>query len=199
MRSFILRARKGSTKYDKIRSQVGGNEHFEVVLHSIMNAFFVASSFRQDVEFFLVLDSAEDFPKTIYWNSAQGLSLEGFHESAILKLLEETLKRAQNLIFGSEIEVAKGVKILGYGFEKLVAQLLVNRPLFLLEPKGQSIREFNFPENPVFILSDHLAMPKKNIQSLKRRGLQAISLGARMLFASQCVVLLNHELDLFEN
>jgi tRNA (pseudouridine54-N1)-methyltransferase len=196
MRTFILRARKGSTRYDKIRAQVGANEHFEVVLHSIMNAFFVASSFRQDVEFYLVLDSAEDFPKTIYLNSAQGLSLEGFHESAILKLLEETLKNAHRLSLGDELEVAKGVKILGFGFEKLVAQLITHRPLFLLEPKGQSIRAFNLPENPVFILSDHLAMPKKNIQSLKRRGLQTISLGPRMLFASQCVVLLNHELDI---
>jgi len=49
--------------------------------------------------------------------------------------------------------------------------------------------------NPVFILSDHLAMPKNIIKSLKRRGVESISLCKKMLFASQCVVILNYELD----
>ena len=39
-------------------------------------------------------------------------------------------------------------------------------------------------------------MPKKSFNSLKRLGTEKISLGPTMLFASQCVVLINNELDL---
>ncbi len=196
MRTFILRARKGSTQPDKIRQQVGGKHHFEVILHSVMNAFFVASSFREDVEVFIVLDSSLDFPKTIYLQSARGLSIAGFHEQAILSLIEHALLKSQKISQGAMINIAPGVDVLGYGFEKLVAMLMTERTLYILEPKGEDIRNVEFPLDPVFILSDHLAMPRKTLLGLKRRGLKSLSLGKKMLFASQCIVLLHHEMDL---
>ncbi|NCO46791.1 MAG: tRNA (pseudouridine(54)-N(1))-methyltransferase TrmY, partial [Vibrio sp.] len=39
-------------------------------------------------------------------------------------------------------------------------------------------------------------MPKKSWNSLKRLNTQKISLGPRMLFASQCIVLIQNELDI---
>ncbi|MEK6193153.1 MAG: tRNA (pseudouridine(54)-N(1))-methyltransferase TrmY, partial [Deltaproteobacteria bacterium] len=45
---------------------------------------------------------------------------------------------------------------------------------------------------------DHIPMPKKSFNSLKRLGAQKISLGPKMLFASQCIVLINNQLDLDE-
>jgi tRNA (pseudouridine54-N1)-methyltransferase len=39
-------------------------------------------------------------------------------------------------------------------------------------------------------------MPPKTLQGLERLGAKKLSLGPRMLFASQCVVLIHHELDL---
>ena len=62
MRTFIIRARKGTTRWERVRSQVGGNAHFEVIAHSVINAFFISSDFRTDVEFYIVLDSSENFP-----------------------------------------------------------------------------------------------------------------------------------------
>ena len=38
-------------------------------------------------------------------------------------------------------------------------------------------------------------MPKKVLPSLERMGARMLSLGPTMLFASQCVVLIHHELD----
>ncbi len=91
--------------------------------------------------------------------------------------------------------VVPGLYISAYGFEKLIGSLIEHRSVYLLDRKGEDIRTTELETNPVFILSDHLAMPKNNIKSLKRQGLKMISLGKKMLFASQCVVLINHELD----
>ena len=195
MRTFIIKARKGTTRWDRVRSQVGAKAHLEVVAHTVINAFFVSSDFRTDVEVYIVLDSAEDFPRTIWLSGAQGLSLEGFHEEAVISLLERALKDSQGLHKDEARLLAPGLHIYGFGFEKLINQLLPNRPIYLLDKKGEDIREVAFVESPVFILSDHLMMPKKTVTGLKRKGVNTISLGKKMLFASQCVVLLHDQLD----
>ena len=43
-----------------------------------------------------------------------------------------------------------------------------------------------------FIEMDHI---HKTFGSLERLGTKKLALGSRMLFASQCVVLIHHELD----
>lgn len=195
MRTFIIRARKGTTRWEKVRSQIGSKEHFEVIAHSVINAFFVSNDFRKDVEVYIILDSSEDFPRTIKLSGAEGLSLAGFHELAIIEIVEKALKDSQGLQKDETRVIAPGLQISGFGFEKLIAQLIKNHPVYLFDNKGDDIRQTPLEPNPVFVLSDHLAMPKNNMKSLKRQGLKTISLGKKMLFASQCVVLINHELD----
>lgn len=195
MRTFIIRARKGTTRWDKVRSHVGTKEHFEVIAHSIMNAFFISNGFRNDVIVYLVLDSSDDFPRTIRLSSGEGLSITGFHEIAIIDLIENALKNSVGLIKNETHSLAPGLQILGFGFEKLIAFLSTTHAVYLLDPKGDDIRTVLFEQNPVFILSDHLTMPKNNVKALKRQGVNTIALGKKMLFASQCIVLLNDAID----
>lgn len=195
MRTFIIRARKGTTRWEKIRASIGGKEHFEVIAHSVMNAFFISSGFRTDVEVYIVLDSSEDFPRTIKLSGNEGLSIKGFHEEAVLELIEKALKNSVNLKKDETQPIDSGIQISGFGFEKLVSQLIETRSIYLLDPKGENIQSITLAENPIFILSDHLAMPKNSIKTFKRRGLKLLSLGKKMLFASQCVVLLNYYMD----
>jgi tRNA (pseudouridine54-N1)-methyltransferase len=195
MRTFIIRARKGTTRWEEVRSQIGTKAHFEVIAHSVMNAFFVSNDFRKNVEVYIVLDRSADFPRTIRLSGDEGLSIDGFHEAAIIELIEKALKESQGLQKDETKDIAPGLQISGFGFEKLVSQLLETRSVYLLEPKGDNINEVIFPENPVFVLSDHLALPKNSVKSFKRRGLKTLSLGKKMLFASQCVVILNYVLD----
>lgn len=198
MRTFIIRARKGSTRWERIRSNRGTNDHFEVVAHTVINAFFTSNGFRDDVEVYIILDSSEDFPRTIKLLGAEGLSIAGFHEEAVFDLVERALKDSLGLQKDETKILAPGLHISGFGFEKCVRQLLETRPVYLMDRKGADIRSIDFESNPVFVLSDHLPMPKNSIKGLQRHGLKTMSLGKKMLFASQCVVLINHELDRLE-
>jgi tRNA (pseudouridine54-N1)-methyltransferase len=195
MRTFVIRARKGSTDWQQIKSAVGTEDHIEVVAHSVMNAFFTSNGFRQDVEVYIVLDSSDDFPRTIKLSGADGVSIAGFHEMAVLNLVEKALKESVGLQKNETRLISPGLSISGFGFEKLITQLLEMRPVYLLDRKGEDARDVEFTANPVFILSDHLAMPSNIVKSFTRRGVKMLSLGKKMLFASQCVVLINHELD----
>ena len=69
------------------------------------------------------------------------------------------------------------------------------RDSYVMDRKGTPIRDEAFGDNPCFLLTDHIPMPKKSFNSLERLGAKKITLGPRMLFASQCVVLIQHELD----
>ncbi|EKD73019.1 MAG: hypothetical protein ACD_45C00483G0004 [uncultured bacterium] len=195
MRTFVIRARKGTTRSDRIRSSIGTKEHFEVVLHTIMNAFFVSNDFREAVEVYVVLDSSEDFPRTIKLTGNEGLSLDGFHENATLNVIEKALKNSSQLQKNETIVIAPGLKISGFGFEKLIQKLLETRTVYLLDRKGSDIRTTTLAANPVFVLSDHLAMPKNSMKGLKRHGIHLLSLCKKMLFASQCVTIIHYELD----
>ncbi len=195
MRTFILRARKGTTRWERIKTSIGTDAHLEVVAHTVLNAFFLSNDFRRDVDVYIVLDSADDFPRTIHFSAADGLSLAGFHEMAVADALETALKNSTQLKKDEKVQVSPGMIVYGYGFEKLVQSLMPERTLYLLTPKGESIKTVTMAPDPVFILTDHLAMPKNMVKSLERRGLRTISLGKTMLFAAQCVTILHYELD----
>ena len=80
-------------------------------------------------------------------------------------------------------------------FERLVQELAKDHQLFVMDRKGTPIREQVFQDNPCFLLTDHIPMPKKTLPGLERMGATKMSLGPKMLFASQCVVLIHYELD----
>lgn len=195
MRTFIIRARRGTIRADKVFAQVGSGEHFEIVAHTLANAFYVSNGMRSDVEVYVVLDSTPDFPRTLKFSSNNGLSFPGFHEQAILNVVSSALSRGINVGKGSIQTIEPGIEICGFGFDALMKGLQEENPVYLLDKKGEDIRSINFVEHGIFVLSDHLCMPKNSIKGLERRGLTKMSLGRKMLFASQCVVLVHNELD----
>ena len=195
MRTFIIRARKGTVRADKVFSQVGSCEHFEIVAHALANAFYYSNGMRPDVEVYVVLDSTPDFPRTLKFSSNNGLSFPGFHEQAILEVVSAALARGIQVKKGFIQTVGPGIEICGFGFDTLMKGLQESNLVYLLDKKGEDIRTVNFDKPGVFVLSDHLAMPKNSIKGLERRGVTKISLGRKMLFASQCVVLVHNELD----
>ena len=91
--------------------------------------------------------------------------------------------------------VESGISVRTTSFERLVQELADDHQLFVMDRKGASIREQVFQSNPCFLLTDHIPMPKKIFHSLERLGAKKITLGSKMLFAPQCVVLIHHELD----
>lgn len=195
MRTFVIRARKGTVSADKVFSQVGSGAHFEIIAHTLMNAFYFSNGMRRDVEVYVVLDSAADFPRTIKFASNEELSFPGFNEHAILQVVASTLEKGNRIQKGEMQKIAPGIQIFGYGFETLMQKLQDENTVYLLDKKGEDVRSVQFDTQGVFVLSDHLAMPKNNIKALERRGVKKISLGRKILFASQCVVLVHNELD----
>ena len=196
MRTFVLRARAAPTDSRMLLASVGNGAHAEILAHTLMNAVFVAQSHRADVVVYLVLESTRDYSRTIRFEPDAMHDIGGFDEQSLLAKVAKALDASRGIGKEETRPVESGVTVRTISFERLVLELSSDHQLFVMDRKGTSIREQAFEGNPCFLLTDHIPMPKKTLPSLERLGAKKISLGSKMLFASQCVVLIHYELDL---
>jgi len=195
MRTFVLRARSAPTDSAQLLAAVGKEAHTEILAHTLMNAVFVAQSHRPDVVVHLVLESTPDYSRSIRFDSNAMRDIGGFHEQALLGKIAKALDASRGMGKDESRAVEPGITVRTIGFEKLVQELARDHGLFLMDRKGTPIRGSAITGNPCFILTDHMPMPKKSLSTLERLGAEEISLGSKMLFASQCVLLIHNELD----
>src|SRR5688572_12412403 len=195
MRTFVLRARAAPTDSKRLLASVGQQAHTEILAHTLMNAIFVAQSHRADVVVYLVLESTADFSRTIRFEANAMHEIGGFDERALLGKVAKALDASDGMGKDQSRPVESGVTVRTVAFERLVQELAEDHQLFVMDRKGTSMREQVFERNPCFLLTDHVPMPKKSFHSLERLGAKKLALGSTMLFASQCVVLIHHELD----
>lgn len=195
MRAFVLRARAAPTESQSLLAGVGQEAHTEILAHTLMNSMFIAQSHRENVIVYLVLESTKDFSRTICFTSEEMRDIGGFHEQALLRKIAKALDASQGMKKEELRQVEAGITVRTISFERLVQELANEYQLYVMDKKGISIREQTFEKSPCFLLTDHIPMPKKSFNSLKRLGAEKISLGPKMLFASQCVVLIHNELD----
>jgi tRNA (pseudouridine54-N1)-methyltransferase len=195
MRTFVLRARAAPTDSQKLLAAIGREAHPEILAHALMNAIFVAQSHRADVVVYLVLESTADFSRTIRFEANAMHDIGGFDERALLGKIASALDASKGMGKEETRPVESGVSVRTVAFERLVQELAGDHQLFVMDPKGTPIGEQEFEGRPCFLLTDHIPMPKKTFHSLERLGAKKITLGSKMLFASQCVVLIHHALD----
>lgn len=195
MRTFVLRARAAPTDSRKLLASIGQEAHPEILAHTLMNAIFVAQSHRPDVVVYLVLESTQDFSRAIRFEANAMHEIGGFDERALLGKVARALDASGGMGKDEARPVESGVTVRTTSFERLVQELAEDHQLFVMDRKGTPIRQQAFEGNPCFLLTDHIPMPKKTFHSLERLGAKKIALGSKMLFASQCVVLIHHALD----
>jgi len=195
MRTFVLRARAAPTDSTRLLASIGQEAHPEILAHTLMNAIFVAQSHRADVVVHLVLESTQDFSRTIRFEANAMHEIGGFDERALLGKVAKALDASRGMGKEETRPVESGVGVRTISFEKLVQELAVDHQLFVMDRKGTPIHAQSFEGQPCFLLTDHIPMPKNTFHTLDRLGARRITLGKTMLFASQCVVLIHHELD----
>jgi tRNA (pseudouridine54-N1)-methyltransferase len=66
--------------------------------------------------------------------------------------------------------------------------------IFVLEERGKNINEIDFNEDAVFVLGDHIGLPKKDEKFILRFG-KKISLGKQRYLAASCIDIINYTLD----
>lgn len=195
MNEFVIRARKAPTRASDFLASVGKQGHVEYLAQIFNNTLFVSKGHRRDTILTFVLEDSSDYSRAVTVRGDQLGSLTGTTESDILNLLAKSLQFSEGLAKEATIETPQGLSVQAISFEHLVKDRLETKQVYLLDKKGTDVRQQAFSEDAVFLLTDHIPMPRNTFKSLKRQGVENISLGPVMLHASQCVVLIQNELD----
>lgn len=189
MRHFVYfsASAKTSGNFDVNRLMEAGR--MDIVIHSIIQALFLSKSYREDVKIHLVFYGMPDPPKHLEIQVKEGTPIS---KKDIGNLIKKMLYKYKE---GKKTEVFPGCFIEKKSFLNVVEELKdAGSEVFLLDKKGENLREVEIKENCVFVLGDQDGLPRKEMKRLKELA-TLVSVGNKMYFASQVVVIVNNELD----
>lgn len=183
MIEFVLLSRKGRTDGNFRNLREAGR--LDVVHECLLLGFFTSGAIRRDVVFHVILGGPPRPPVHLTFD---GRSLTDVRTDE--RTWEDIFRKV--LSGGSH----PGVELRRESFQELVKELArKERDMFILEEKGENISDIEFGNNPVFILGDHVGLPRKDEKFALRYGTK-ISLGRKPYLAATCVDIINYLLDL---
>ena len=87
-----------------------------------------------------------------------------------------------------------GITLSKNSFEAILKTKAETAQIYVLEEGGKDVAEIELDQNPVFVLGDHVGLPKK-VESFALRFGEKISLGKQPYLAASCITVLNYLLD----
>jgi tRNA (pseudouridine54-N1)-methyltransferase len=181
LREFILFSRLGQTSPNFNNLHDAGR--LDIVQECIVTSLFFSHGLRRNVIFHAVLNGA---PKPPLHLQIDGKTL--FDVRTDMETWQQVLKKC---IAGKP---HPGITSDHVGFETLVKAKAQTQKIFVLEEDGQDISQFEFSGNCVFILGDHVGLPKKAEAFALRYG-EKISLGKQPYLAASCITIINYIMD----
>ena len=171
----------------------GGNlmkaGRMDIAIHSFIQGVFLSHDFRKDVKFHFIFYGQPDPPKHIEIQINDETEISKKDVGNLIKKILYKYKK------GEKTEVFSGCFIEKKSFLKVIEELM-NRgnEIFILDKKGEDIRNVKISKNCAFIFGDHEGLPQKEMKRLKK-SINLISIGPKMYFASQTIAVVNNELD----
>ena len=161
----------------------------DIAIHSFIQGVFLSHDFRKDVKFHFVFYGMPDPPKHIEIQVTDELEIS---KKDVGNLIKKILYKYRQ---GEKTEVFPGCFVEKKSLLNVIEELKENGgEVFLLDGKGEDIREAKIPKDCVFILGDHDGIPQKEMKRLKKIA-TSVSVGPKIYFASQVVAVANNELD----
>ncbi|PIO08582.1 hypothetical protein COU59_01215 [Candidatus Pacearchaeota archaeon CG10_big_fil_rev_8_21_14_0_10_34_12] len=190
MKHFIYFSSKATTSGKSLSSgDLMKAGRMDIAIHAIIQGLFLSHGFREDVKMHLVFYGPPTPPRHIEIQIKDDLEIS---KKDIGNLIKKILYKYRE---GERTEVFPGCFIEKKSFMKVVEDLQEKgNEIFVLNKKGEDVRESKIPKDCVFILGDHEGIQRKEFKRLKQIA-TPISIGNKMYFASQVVAVMNNELD----
>ncbi len=198
MREFIYYSKNAVTSGNLIKDDLMKAGRIDIACNIVIMSFFVSHHMRNDVKLHLIFDGAPDCPKHIEMFPGKP-ELEGIKDKIdiskkdIAGLFKRILYKYKK---GQRTEVAPGYWVEKKSFAKLVEELdNQGKTIYILDKRGDDIRDLPLTGEEVFILGDQDGIPKTELKKIKHLNIKKVSVGPNMLFASQTMTILQNELD----
>jgi tRNA (pseudouridine54-N1)-methyltransferase len=180
-REFLLFSRIGKT------SPIFNNLHdagrLDITYECIVASFFLSHGLRKNVTFHSILNGPPSPPLHI--------QIEGARLFDVRTDVWTWQKILKKVISG---KFHPGVTVTKQSFESLVKEKVKTKQIFVLEEGGKKIDFGDLSSASVFVLGDHIGLPRKVENFVLRYG-EKISLGNKPYLASSCITIINYLLD----
>ncbi|HLC00318.1 MAG TPA: tRNA (pseudouridine(54)-N(1))-methyltransferase TrmY [Candidatus Bathyarchaeia archaeon] len=181
LREFILYSRLGRTDSHWFSLHDAGR--LDVVHECVVAGLFLSHGLRRDVTFHAILNGPPTPPIRIQINGAELYDVRTDMETW-QSILKKTLSRKPH----------PGITTDRTSFEALVKTKAETSSIYVLEEGGKNVETLEFAEKPLFVLGDHVGLPKNAERFALRYG-EKISLGKQPYLAASCITILNYLLD----
>jgi tRNA (pseudouridine54-N1)-methyltransferase len=181
LREFLLYSRIGRTDQNWINLHDAGR--LDIVYECIVTSLFLSHGLRRDVTFNAVLNGPPSPPLHLHINGAE------LYDVRTDVLTWQTIIR--KMLSG---KTHPGITLSKTSFEAILKTKAETAQIYVLEEGGKDVAEIELDQNPVFVLGDHVGLPKK-AESFALRFGEKISLGKQPYLAASCITVLNYLLD----
>jgi len=195
MREFVYYSKSAVTAGNMIGDNLMKAGRMDIVCNVIISAFFTSNAMRDDVKFHLIFDGPPYAPRHLVLDSSK-LEDGRISKKNVAGLIKRMLYKARDK--EGLMEIFPGCSIEKKSFEHVVKDLdKEGKDVLLLDGKGDDVREAKLSldkrDNSVFIIGDHEGFPSDKKKFLKK--IDKVSVGPRVLFASQVITVLHNEMD----
>jgi tRNA (pseudouridine54-N1)-methyltransferase len=189
MREFVYYSKNAVTAGNFIKDNLMKAGRIDIVCNVIIQTLFISNEMRKDVRLHLIFDGPPTPRVHLIFDSSKEIPISKKDIAGLIKRMLYKCPKDS----GKIIEVFSGCFIERKSFESLIKELdKEGKNVFVLHGKGEDIRNLKIKGNEVFILGDQGGFSGKE-KFLK--NIEKISVGPRVLFASQVAVLINNEID----
>ena len=188
-REFIYYSKSAVTAGNLIKDDLKKAGRMDIVCNVIISAFFTSNAMREDIKFHMIFDGGPNNPRHLVLESNEDMPISKKNVAGLIKRMLYKSPDSEGLL-----EVFPGASIERKSFEKVVKELDADgKDVLLLDGKGVDVREWKLKGNEVFIIGDHEGFPSDKKKFLKK--IDKVSIGPKILFASQVITILHNEVD----
>jgi tRNA (pseudouridine54-N1)-methyltransferase len=181
MREFILYSRLGRT--DTNWNNLHDAGRLDIVYECTVASLFLSHAIRKNVTFHTILNGPPNPPLHLK------IGGETLHD---VRTDQETWTQILKKVLPGKPH--PGITTHKTSFEALIKTKANEAKIYVLEEGGKDISEVEFGDKSVFVLGDHVGLPKKAEGFALRYG-EKISLGKQPYLAASCITVLNYLLD----
>ena len=192
IRFVILGHRAHTTADFKLEDICGGAGRLDILTRCVNSAFFLSHDLRKDVELYLLMLGGEDAPKLIRFSGEEIRYLNPDERSTASLIRNALMKKLEP---DREVRSSPGIFVSRKNLAQLMEMLSKDCNFIYLREGGTDVREYEFPENPCFILGDDRDPTEEEEAILSQYKFDKISLGPVSLHANHCMVVVHNEMD----
>jgi tRNA (pseudouridine54-N1)-methyltransferase len=181
LREFILYSRLGKTDTNWTNLRDAGR--LDIAVECAVAALFLSHAIRKNVVFHTILNGPPSPPLHL---QIDGATLHDVRtdQQTWTQILHKTLSAKPH----------PGISLSKNSFETLLKDKAKKSQIYVLEEGGKDITQTQISDKPVFVLGDHVGLPKK-VEGFALRYGTKISLGKTPYLAATCITILNYLLD----